>query len=171
MTSPTSLTLRLATCLALTSLCAVGLGACASPSQKVATSKEQGDSSTAVDENNSGTVGKVEADLRAEIAALKLKMESQQTTTQSGIFNFAKTTNSALLSGGSVMFAMLSIVHVVLYLGYRIVTRMIPLINADDHSALDITPDPGFGSPSLPGSQERKTGGASLSAQKSVSNV
>lgn len=139
MKTRTSHRLRLATNLALALCCAVGPGGCIGASQKVATSKELGDNSTAVDENNSGTVGKVEADLRAEIAALKLKMESQQTTTQSGIFNFAKTTNSALLSGGSVMFAMLSIVHVVLYLGYRIVTRMIPLINADDHEKATAT--------------------------------
>lgn len=87
------------------------LAACASPSQGVKTSKEQGDSSTATD----------------------------QTVQQSGIFNFAKTTTSALMSGGSVLFAMMTL----FYMNYRahgalvkdlvdIIRRIIPLVNRED---------------------------------------
>ena len=95
--------------LAILGLCL--LGACASPSQSVKTSKEQGDSSTAVD----------------------------QQVQQSGIFNFAKTTTSALMSGGSVLFAMMTL----FYMNYRahgelvkglidVIQRIIPLVNRED---------------------------------------
>lgn len=50
MTAPTSLTIRLGMCLAPALICASLLGGCVGASQKVATSKEQGDNSTAVDQ-------------------------------------------------------------------------------------------------------------------------
>ena len=177
MTHPTpkqtSQARRRAMCSALALTCVLALGACVGSNPRIQTSKQQGDNSTATDETNSGIVGKLEA----EIAALKVKLESEQTVQQSGIFNFAKQTSSALVSGGSVLFAMMTL----FYMNHRahgaivrdlvdVIRRMIPLVNADDHRQ-NIAFDPGFGSPSLPGSQERKTGGANLSAQKSAGNV
>lgn len=84
---------------------------CASPSQGISTSKEQGDKSVATD----------------------------QQVQQSGLFNFAKTTSSAMISGGSILFAMMTLV----YMNHRannalvmelvdIIRRMIPLINVGE---------------------------------------
>lgn len=85
--------------LAIIALCL--LGACASPSQSVKTSKEQGDNSTATD----------------------------QQVQQSGIFNFAKTTQAVGLAGGSL----LTVIVLLMTLNYRVLMRMIPLINTDEH--------------------------------------
>ena len=91
---------------------------------------------------------------------------ADQTTTQSGFLTFSKSTQAVGLAGGSL----LTVIVLLMTLNYRVLMKMIPLVNADDHRQ-NIAFDPGFGSPSLPGSQERKTGGANLSAQKSAGNV
>ena len=134
----TSQARRWATISALALLCVVSLGGCASSNPQIETSKQQGDNSTAAD----------------------------QTTTQSGFLNFAKSTQAVGLAGGSL----LTVIVLLMTLNYRVLMKMIPLVNADDHRQ-NIAFDPGFGSPSLPGSQERKTGGANLSAQNSAGNV
>ena len=103
MKTRTSRCLRLATTLALALCCAVGLGACASPSQKVATSKEQGDNSTAAD----------------------------QTTQQNGFLTFSKSTQAVGLAGGSL----LTVITLIIVLNYRVLMRVIPLVNTDEHRA------------------------------------
>lgn len=137
MTAPTSLTTRLATFLAPALICASLLGGCVGASQKVATSKEQGDNSTAVDENNSGTIGKVAADLRAELAALKLENKNAATASGNG---YAKTTQVMGMTGLACMVvivvlivAMALIIWWITRMFMDLLEKIIPLINVDEH--------------------------------------
>jgi hypothetical protein len=98
----TSQARRWATISALALLCVVSLGGCASSNPQIETSKQQGDNSTAAD----------------------------QTTTQSGFLNFAKSTQAVGLAGGSL----LTVIVLLMTLNYRVLMKMIPLVNADDHS-------------------------------------
>ena len=106
MTRPTpkqtSQARRWVTSSALALTCALALGACVGSNPQIETSKQQGDNSTAAD----------------------------QTTTQSGFLNFAKSTQAVGLAGGSL----LTVIVLLMTLNYRVLMKMIPLINADDSS-------------------------------------
>lgn len=126
--------------LALASVGLVGLagGGCALPAQAF------GEEAPAKNEQNTANVvGKVEARLRAEIAALK--QENQQAATASS-GGYAKTTQVMGMTGLACMVAMLAelvamvlIVRWIVQMFAALLEKILPLINADEHGKPEIT--------------------------------